>query len=131
MNASETHGVVFKSHTATLLARVVGWDGTAIAQANLSAAEYSIYLLDDNDPDYRLAIEDHDEVSLTVSAVIFNALQTDSRWTKDATGYNFRHTIEIDENQAFTLAGRKYLVQYTLTPTTGQPIVLRFRLHCI
>lgn len=116
---ADTYGPVPRNGTITLLNRVVGWDGSEIAQADISAAEYSIYLLDPNDADERTAVTGHDGESLTVSDIIYDALQTDDVWTEDSTGYNFRHTPEVDEDDAFTVAGREYLVEYLLTPTSG------------
>ncbi len=61
--------------------------------------------------------------------VLFNSLQTDSLWTVDVTGYNFRHTPDVSTNAAFAVAGRRYLVEYQLTPALGQVIVVRFRIN--
>jgi len=118
---------IHKNGTATLMARVVGADGSNITQSDITSAKYSIYLLDDQDPDSRTAVSGHSAVDLTVSAVIFKSLQTDSLWDQDGTGYNFRHTPDIGSHQAFTIAGRNYLIEYTLTPASGQEIVVRFR----
>ena len=48
-NASDIFGIVFKNGSATLLARVVGADNTPVQQADIASAEYSVYLLDDDD----------------------------------------------------------------------------------
>ena len=109
----------------------MGEDATAINQATISTATYSVFLLDDDDPDSRTVVVGHDGASLTVSAIIFNTLQTDARWTVDSTGYNFRHTIDVSSNDAFTIAGRNYLAEYRLVPASGQVIIVRFRLNCI
>ncbi len=61
--------------------------------------------------------------------VLFNSLQTDSLWTVDATGYNFRHVLDVSTSPAFAVAGRRYLVEYQLTPAVGQVIVVRFRIN--
>ncbi len=68
---------------------------------------------------------------LTVADVIFNALQTDPLWTVDTTGYNFRHVLDVSAHPAFTVAGRRYLVEYQLTPAAGQMIFVRFRINVI
>lgn len=128
---NDIYGTVDKNGTATCLARIVGEDGAAINQASVSAVTYSVFLLDENDPDARSAVDGHDGESLGVSTIIFNSLQTDARWTVDDTGYNFRHTIDVSTDGAFTVAGRSYLVEYRLMPAGGQVIVARFRLNCI
>jgi len=128
---ADTYGPVPKNGTVTLLDRAVGWGGSEITQSDISAVEYSIYLLDPNDADSREVVTGHDGESLNVADVIYDTLQTDGTWTEDSDGYNFAHTPEVDTNDAFTIAGREYLVEYWLTPASGQAFPLRFRLNCI
>jgi hypothetical protein len=128
---TDIFGTTMKNGTATLMARIVGHDAALATPDDIASVDYSIYLLDDDDPDARSAVTGHDEVSLTVADVLFTSLQTDDRWTVDTTGYNFRHTIDISSNQAFTIAGRRYLVEYRLTPDEGQVIIARFRVNVI
>ena len=129
--ATDIYGTAFKNGSATLLARVIGSDGAAIVRADVASAQYTVYLLDDQDPDSRTAITGHTNVSLTLADVIFNSLQTDAPWTVDSTGYNFRHVLDVSANQAFTVAGRRVLVEFELTPDSGQVILVRFRLNVI
>lgn len=129
--AADTHGTAFKNGSATLLARVVGADSSEITQSDIDSATYSVHLLDDQNADTRTAVTGHADVSLTKTDIIFNTLQTDALWTKDSTGYNFRHVLDISSNQAFAVAGRRYLVEYKLTPGSGQIIILRFRINVI
>lgn len=129
--ATDIYGTAFKNGSATLLARVIGSDGAAIVRADVASAKYTIYLLDDQDPDSRTAVTGHANVSLTLADVIFNSLQTDALWTVDGTGYNFRHVLDVSANQAFTVAGRRFLVEVELTPVSGQVILLRFRINAI
>jgi hypothetical protein len=129
--AADTFGTAFKHGSLTLLARVVGKDGVNIVQADIASVSYSVYLLDDQDADGRAAVEGHGDVSLSVSEVIFNTLQNDPLWTVDETGYNFRHVLDVTEHQAFTVAGRRFLVEFVLTPYSGQVILVRFRINVI
>lgn len=126
-DATETHCIVHKNGTVTCMARVVGADGSAITQTDIDEAEYSIYLLDDQDPDSLTAVDEHEEVSLIVSDVVYDTLQTDDIWTKDSTGFNFKYTVDIGTNAAFTVAGRKYQIRFKLTPDSGQVIIVRFQ----
>ena len=128
---TEIFGTVFKNATATCLARIVGHDAQPITQIDIASIDYSIYLLEADEPDSRTVVEGHDGVSLTVGEVIFDTLQTDARWTRDTIGYNFRHTIDVSTYMAFALAGRDYLVEYRLMPATGQVILARFRFHSL
>jgi hypothetical protein len=129
--AIEIHGTAFKNGSVTLLARIVGGEGDPIVQADVSAVKYTVYLLDDQNADSRTAVADHANVALAVAAVIFDTLQTDAIWTVDATGYNFRHVLDVSVHQAFAVAGRRYLIEYQLTPAVGQMILVRFRINVI
>jgi len=130
-DAMDVHGNVFKNGAAVLLARVVGDDGSAVVQADISSGAYSVYLLSDAQADQRTAVSGHQDVALVIADVIFDAMQTDSIWTVDATGYNFRLALDVSANQAFAVAGRRYLVEVRLTPASGQVIVVRFRCNAI
>ena len=66
-------------------------------------------------------------MSLAAADVIFDTLQSDSQ----ANDYNFRHVIPITIHPAFTIAGRNYLVEYTIAPVAGEKIILRFRVHVL
>ncbi len=129
--AIDIHGSAFKNGSATLLARIVGQDGDNILQSDVNTIVYTVYLLDDQDPNTRTPVTGHTDVSLTVADIIFNTLQTDAIWTVDATGYNFRHVLDVSSNPAFAIAGRRYLVEYQLTPAVGQMIIVRFRINVI
>ncbi len=130
-DAADIYGKAFKNGSATLLARVVGSDGVAITRSDVASARYSVYLLDDHDADARQVLAGHDGVSLAVADVVFDSLQTDALWTVDSTGYNFRHVVDVSANQAFSAAGRRFLVEFTLTPSAGQVILVRFRIDAI
>jgi hypothetical protein len=130
-DAIDIYGTAFKNGSATLLARVVGHSGANIVPADLSTVHYTVYLLDDQDPDSRTAVANHTNVAITVADCVFGTLQTDPIWTVDTTGYNFRHALSVSAHQAFTIAGRNYLVEYRLTPVVGEVIIVRFRLNII
>ncbi len=130
-DAADIYGTAFKNGSATLMARVVDFDGNAVVQADIASAQYTVYLLDDQDADARTAITGHTAVALNVADVVFDTLQTDAVWTADQTGYNFRHTLDVSANQAFTIAGRRFLAEFNLTPTAGQAILVRFRINVV
>ena len=130
-DASDIHGVVFKNGSATFLARVVGAQGTPVTQANVASAKYTAYLLDENDPDTATAVAGHTNVAVDVASLIYDSLQNDDLWDVDQTGYNFKHVLDVSADQAFTTAGRTYRVVFELTPSSGQVILVRFRVHAI
>ncbi|MEN6458593.1 MAG: hypothetical protein ABFC63_06650 [Thermoguttaceae bacterium] len=129
--AIDIHGTAFKNGSLTLLARIVDDNGANLTLAAANSVRYSVYLLDDQDPDVRTAVEGHDNVGLTIADVLFSSLQTGSIWTVDTTGYNFRHVLDVSSHPAFTLAGRRYLVEYRVMPVVGQVILVRFRINVI
>lgn len=129
--AADLHGTAMKNGTVTLMARIVGVDAVNIIRADIASIQYSIYLLDDRDADARTSVAGHTDVSLTVADVVFDSLQTDALWTVDTTGYNFRHVPDVSTDAAFAIAGRRYLVEYRLTPVVGQVILVRFRINVL
>jgi hypothetical protein len=129
--AMDIYGTTFKNGSATLMARIVGATGINITQADIATIRYSVYLLDDQNPDSRTSVTGHSQITLPVYQVVYNSLQTDATWTVDAVGYNFRHVLDVANYPAFAVAGRRCLIEYTLTPLTGQPILLRYRINVI
>ncbi len=130
-NAVATQARVFKNGTATFMARVVGAGEAAITQTDLASIVHSVYTLDPADPDAQTVVEGHDGVALVVTDVIFDTLQTDSRWTADTTGYNFLYEIDVSSNEAFEVRGAQYLVHFGLTPNSGQVIDVQFIVKCV
>ena len=66
-----------------ILARVEA-DGVNLTQSTTSSVTYKVY----NTSNTQTGTG-----TFTVSSVMFNSLQTDARWTEDATGYNFLGTL--------------------------------------
>lgn len=130
-DAADIYCTVHKQATATFLARVLGPSGTPVTRAEVSSIRYSLYLLDDREPDLRTPVAGHTEVTLSADNVLETTLETGAIWTRDAVGYNFRHTLGVSAHPAFAIAGRRYLLEYRLTPASGQPLVARFRIHVI
>jgi hypothetical protein len=129
--ARNIDGSAFKNGSAILLARIVGENGGCVRQSGISTIAYSIYLLDDQDADLRTVVAGHENVALTIADVLYDTLQHDIIWTVDDVGYNFRHVLDVSTHPAFSIAGRRYLVEYRLTPTAGQIIQVRFRINVV
>lgn len=88
MSVKTTQFKVNADGSVTIMGRIVGKDAANINQASVSSATLKVNDLSTYDsPD-----ETHSS-TLTVASVIFDTLQTDDRWTKDATGYNFRAEV--------------------------------------
>jgi hypothetical protein len=129
--AAEIHGVVFKQGSATLLARVVDADGNPLSPAGIRQAQYSVWLLDPNDADAAETVEGHESVEIPVGPLVLAGLRRDALWDVDDVGYNFEHVMNVSQHAAFPIAGRCYRVEFRLTPTVGQVILVRFRVYAI
>jgi hypothetical protein len=130
-NAKDIQGTVFRNGTAVLLARIVDGHADTVNQASLASGSYTIFALEQDHPQVLAVVDGHEEVALDIEAVIFDSLQTDNGWAADDVGYNFRHELDVSEDEAFSEVGRVYQVRYELVPVTGQKIVFRFLLRCI
>lgn len=130
-DAAEIYGIVFQKASATLLARVLGTDGNPITPSQITAARYSVALIDDEDPTSLSPVSGHWDVPVSPTAVVLATLQKDALWDVDETGYNFRHILDVTQAPAFPEAQRTYRIEYRLTPQTGQEIVVRFRVRAI
>ncbi len=112
--------------TVSFMHRLTDEANAAILQADVGAINYTVYAIGSRG---RLEpVAGHDGNSLVVADVIFDELQTDPPWDieKDVQGYNFRHTPDSTENDAFPAWGSNYLVVYKATLTTGPPIAWRW-----
>lgn len=129
--AKDIHATVFRNASAVFMSRVENALGQAITQASVASIRYTVYELDVDDPTELTAVVGHQDATLVINDVVFDTLQTDESWTVDATGYNFRHELDVSLNEAFLEVGGIYQVRYELTQVLGQKIVFRFKLRCI
>ena len=77
--------IVYEDSTFSVLARIHA-NGSNVTQSDVTSITYQIFPTDSD-------TAHTGETSLTVSAVIYDTLQTDGRWTKDLSGYNFKHDV--------------------------------------
>jgi hypothetical protein len=113
------YGVCWEDTPKVVMSRVEGLSAAAITQGTLSAMTYLVKRYAtradaENDENGTIVIS---ETSLTISACIFNTLQTDNDWpASDATGYNLKATIPAS---AFPASGLWYRVEVWCTPSSG------------
>jgi hypothetical protein len=67
------------------------------------------------------------DAALTVSSVVFDALQTDGRWTRDGTGYNFRYDVA---DTICTEAGALYLFEAVIETSGGSLPPMTWEVTC-
>jgi hypothetical protein len=97
-----------------LMARIRGLDAQEIIQSTISSISLKVFDLSSGEQVGATA-------ALTVASVVFDILQTDDRWTKDGTGYNFRTTVS---GAYFSPGDRDYRIEVVFTPATGSPFPL-------
>ena len=108
-----TTSVEALANTAVYLMADVRWtDGTRITQATTDSVVCRSVDLDDTST----AISQPD---ITVSTSVFDSLQTDSRWTVNASGYNFGFILP---GSAIPSARKTYLVTFDFVPTSGETV---------
>lgn len=91
---------VMEDSSVVILGRILATDREPMQQADISAITLKVV-------DYTTGTETH-TATLAGASVIFDALQTDSRWTRDALGYNFRYTVP---HTAFPSGERTYRIE--------------------
>lgn len=95
-----------------LLARIVGYAATPITQASLTSIDYAVYDL--------TGAESIGTGTLTISATVYDTLQTDAVWDKDKDGYNFRWIVPAILLQN---GDHRYRIDVRFTPTSGEAFV--------
>lgn len=123
MSAGVIKGTVIEDGGATMLARVVGHSGAAITQASLTSISYKVFDLDGTTPDTAIL-----SGTATVSSVVFDTLQTDSRWSEDSTGFNFAHALAVT---AFPSGDHRHRIEYLFTPASGAVFFVLFEVAAI
>lgn len=128
MANNETYRVTCRRGDApTFMARVRKNDGSYITQATTASIAYTLYTLTRSEPSGRTAVTAHTAVACTVASVVFDTPQTGTLWgNKDTTGYNFAHQPTFAGTILANIGVDQYLLEYTITPTTGQAIRIGF-----
>lgn len=121
----DIYATVFKGGTVPLCARVFLANGVDATIASVATVKCTIYKLSEDDPDDWVEVTGHVAISLNAADVLYDTLQSDAL----ASSYNFKHVPDVSEHAAFSVAGVTYLVEYRLTPSVGQVIIVRFRVH--
>lgn len=110
----EEHYAEFREDEGkTLLARIELPNGNNATQAAVTGITYSVFA-----DGVAVGVED---TALVVADTIFDALQgandTDKRWTKDKTGYNFRFEVPAAR---FPAPAEECRVEILFDPTSGE-----------
>lgn len=100
---------IYEDSSVVLMARILHTDRNPIQQADFGSITIKAYDLADTSTTTYAA-------TLVVADVIFDTLQTDARWTKDSTGYNFR---TIAPPTAFPNGDSTYSVEVKITDSVS------------
>jgi len=112
---------VIEDADAIFMARIKAASGNNIQQSDLSEISVKVFDLDDDD-------EETYSSTLVISDTDYDALQTDSKWEEDDTGYNFQHTMPKD---AFPTGDHCYRIEYKFTPLSGNPFYALFNAKAV
>ena len=114
------HHVIWEDGGYTVLARILGHDGSAITRSDVSSIAWTVAEI--TVPDTVVA-----SGTLTVSDVVYDALQTsDARWSLDTTGFNFAAAMAAS---TVPNGNKVYRLRFTFTPTTGEVYPMPVTLH--
>jgi len=105
------HGTIWEDSGVQLLARVNRADNTPLLQAEITSITGKVFLLDSTTPTTASSTP-----TVTVASVIFDTLQTDSRWDADSTGYNFKLQLGAS---AFATGNARYRIEFEFDPSTA------------
>ena len=105
-------GTVWEDASATCMGRLTTPTGANATQSSVSTITYGVYDLDGTQP--LIAVTSG---TAATTATLYNALQTDARWTEDATGYNFAYTVTPT---SLANGEHQYRVVFTFTFTTAE-----------
>ncbi len=109
-DAKIQRSTAFEDSGHSIMARITGNSATNIAQADITSIAYTIHDMTDN-------VTTEASGTMTVATVVFDALQTDARWTEDSTGYNFRYDIPASE---LPNGDRTYRFEIIFNPASGE-----------
>jgi hypothetical protein len=97
-----------ENSAVVLMARVSDVSGTDIVQSDIESITCNVY---DSTTGVLLANPTYD-----VADVIYDTLQTDSRWTADSTGFNFAAVIPAS---ALSSGSQRVRVEFLIVPADG------------
>lgn len=113
------YGSAFEDGGLSLMARVVGNNAANIVQSDITSITCSVFDLDSATPDTAIATP-----TITVANVVYDTLQTDNRWTKDSTGYNFRYDALASQ---VPTGDRRYRWEFVFNPASGEDFLVVFQ----
>lgn len=125
-------GRALENGSALFLGRITHADTRPVSPTEIESARYTIFRLDDSDASVRVPVEGHAEVDLAVDEILAEDVVLDENWPFDEIGYNFRYCLDDIAAPPFPVAGRNYLVAFTLIPLgRGPKIQVQYRVRVV
>lgn len=114
-------GEVIEDSPVVAMARLIGAGGSYVTQSQISSIQVKVFDLAGD-----LVTPTYTDAAISVASSIFDTLQTtDLRWTKDTTGYNFRHTVPASALPTDS----HYRIEYKFTPASGDAFFVLFEVQ--
>ena len=120
MSITPTRATIYEDTGVTCMARITGAAASAITQATTSAITLAVFKNKSTVATYT--------ASLTVADVVFDSYQTNARWDKDSTGYNFLYAVIAS---VFDDGDATYRLEFKFTPTSGSQYFVIFEIDTI
>ncbi len=111
----------YEDSPAVLMARVLTIAATNAVRADVSSIALKVFDVTDGTAPIATAVP-------VVASTIFDTLQTDARWTTDATGYNFRYVTLASHLPA---GNRVYRFEFILTMADATTIPVVFEVPTV
>jgi len=111
-------GSAYEDGGASIMARITGTDGANITQADVSTITCTVY----DSSGTSVATP-----TVTVATSVFDTLQTDSRWSVDTTGYNFRFDVAAT---VMSSGNETYRYEFKFTPASGEVYWVVAEIYC-
>lgn len=113
-------GTIKQGQPAIFFGRARNLQGNLVTQASLSALKYTIV-------DLVTGLTTVSKASLSIPACIFDTLQIDARWTRDAIGYNALFLLPFSSFPNYASSAQEYLVEFLFYPQDQNNFSAEFR----
>ena len=120
MSSTPTLATIYEDTAITCMARVMGDDAVRIEQADVTSITLKTFL--------NYGTTATTTTSLVVADTVFDTLQTDARWTKDSTGYNFRYQIP---SSAFDTGDSTYRCEFLFDMSSSPDMFVIFSVDTV
>lgn len=119
MSCKVIKGMAYQQSGTILMARLISNAGIYASQAAISSIACEVY--DTANPNTVVL-----SPTVVVASTIYDTLQTNLLWTKDALGYNFKYELP---SAGLPRGGKTYRVEFRVTPVGGQQYHIVFEIQ--